>query len=112
MSYDRPMADHMIPTALADITPAMMTDGLRANGFDDADVALVEVERIAVGEGFLGELARLHLTYASGSGPATATYAASPTPLLGPPGHRSVLGTWVRLGPRLAGLGAGSASRL
>ncbi len=72
MSYDRPMADHMIPTALADITPAMMTDGLRANGFDDVEVASIEVERIAVGEGFLGELARLHLTYGSGSGPATA----------------------------------------
>ena len=72
MSYDRPMVDHVIPTALADITAGMMTDGLRANGFDDAEVASIEVERIAVGEGFLGELARLHLTYGSGSGPATA----------------------------------------
>ncbi|MEM9204532.1 MAG: phosphotransferase [Actinomycetota bacterium] len=66
------MPSSTIPTTLADITPAMMTDGLRANGFADADVASIEVERIAVGEGFLGELARLHLTYGTGAGPATA----------------------------------------
>jgi hypothetical protein len=66
------MADTMIPTTLADITPDMMSEGLRANGFADAEVAAIDVERIAVGEGFLGELARLHLSYGSGTGPATA----------------------------------------
>lgn len=66
------MADSAIPTTLADITSAMMSEGLRANGFADADIASIEVERIAVGEGFLGELARLHLTYGAGDGPATA----------------------------------------
>ena len=66
------MSDHEIPTSLAAITPAMMTEALRANGFDDAEVASIDVERIAVGEGFLGELARLSLSYGAGSGPATA----------------------------------------
>ena len=66
------MPQQTIPTTLADISPAMMTDALRANGFADAAVGSVEVERIAVGEGFLGELARLHLTYDTGDGPATA----------------------------------------
>ena len=69
MPYHRSMADTSIPTTLADITPTMMTEGLRANGFD-VEVGSIESERIAVGEGFLGELARLHLTYASGAGPA------------------------------------------
>ena len=66
------MSDHEIPTSLAAITPAMMTEALRANGFDDAEVASIDVERIAVGEGFLGERARLSLSYGAGSGPATA----------------------------------------
>ena len=49
-----------------------MTDALRSSGFDEVTVSSVSAERIAIGEGFLGELARLTLDYSAGTGPATA----------------------------------------
>jgi len=61
-----------IPNTIDQITPSLLTEALRDSGFSDVDVVAVSAERIAVGEGFLGELARLTLTYGSGTGPATA----------------------------------------
>lgn len=55
-----------IPTSLDQIDAAFLTDAL------GKPVASVEQQRIAVGEGFLGELARLTLSYGDGAdGPAT-----------------------------------------
>lgn len=55
-----------IPSTLADIDADFLSEVLAR------PVADVSGERIAVGEGFLGELARLTLTYADGAeGPAT-----------------------------------------
>jgi len=55
-----------IPSSLDQIDAAFLSDALGTS------VTGVEAERIAVGEGFLGELARLTLTYGSdATGPAT-----------------------------------------
>ncbi|NDH83982.1 MAG: YceI family protein, partial [Acidimicrobiia bacterium] len=70
--YPRLMAQPHVPTSLDQITAEVMTDALRSSGFDEVTVASVSAERIAIGEGFLGELARLTLDYSAGSGPATA----------------------------------------
>lgn len=53
-----------VPRTLADITPEWLSYAL------DTDVTGVDVTSIAEGEGFMGRLARLHLTYADGSGGA------------------------------------------
>ena len=66
------MAQHHVPTSLDQITAEVMTDALRSSGFDEVVVSSVSAERIAIGEGFLGELARLTLDYSAGTGPATA----------------------------------------
>ena len=49
-----------------------MTTALRTSGFSDVSVASLSFARIAVGDGFLGELARLSIEYANGAGPVTA----------------------------------------
>lgn len=55
-----------IPTSLDQIDATFLSGAL------GKQVASVEQQRIAIGEGFLGELARLTLTYANGvEGPAT-----------------------------------------
>ena len=55
-----------VPTSIDQINAEFLTEVL------ERPVAAVEAERIAVGEGFLGELARLSITYAdSTDGPAT-----------------------------------------
>lgn len=62
-----------IPTTLDAFDAAWLTSALGTAGVATAEVTEVTAERIAVGEGFLGELARLHLTYAvEGAGPGTA----------------------------------------
>jgi len=66
------MAQPHVPTSLDQITAEVMTDALRSSGFDEVTVSSVSAERIAIGEGFLGELARLTLDYSAGTGPATA----------------------------------------
>ena len=66
------MAQHSVPTSLDQITADVITGALQASGHPSAVVASVATERIAVGEGFLGELARLSITYGEGDGPATA----------------------------------------
>lgn len=54
------------PRTLDDITPTFVSEAL------GADVASIDVTQIAIGEGFMGKLARVAVTYGSGaSGPAT-----------------------------------------
>jgi hypothetical protein len=58
------MADHSIPATPDAITPGWLTETLRSSGrIGQAAVEAVEVEKIAVGYGFLGQYARLHLQY-------------------------------------------------
>ena len=64
------MAQPHVPTSLDQITAEVMTDAFRSSGFDEVTVSSVSAERIAIGEGFLGELARLTLDYSAGTGPA------------------------------------------
>ncbi|MEG3585699.1 MAG: hypothetical protein VX353_00225, partial [Actinomycetota bacterium] len=62
-----------IPTTLDDFTADWLTQVFSAEEMNYAPVISVNAERIAVGEGFLGELARLHLSYGEGTlGPPTA----------------------------------------
>ena len=61
-----------IPESLNDFDAEWLTRALIASGVTSSVVADVATERIAIGEGFLGELARLHLTYETDeSGPQT-----------------------------------------
>jgi hypothetical protein len=62
-----------VPTTIAEIDAGFLSEVL------DASVASVEAERIAVGEGFLGELARLTLTYADGAVGPSSVIAKIPT---------------------------------
>ena len=62
-----------IPNSLDEFTADWVTRAFAAKEENYAPVIEVNSERIAVGEGFLGELARLHLSYGEGpSGPPTA----------------------------------------
>ena len=62
-----------IPTTLNEITADWLTAALRHNGTISGEsvVAARTIEVLGVGEGFASELARIHLTCESGSGPAT-----------------------------------------
>ena len=61
-----------IPERLDDLTPAWLTDALRESGELAADASVTSVEREMLGEGagFLGDIARLSLSYTGGEGPA------------------------------------------
>ncbi len=62
-----------IPETLDDFDADWVSQALHSSGVTSSTVTNVATERIAIGEGFLGELARLHLTYAvEGEGPETA----------------------------------------
>ncbi len=62
-----------IPTTLAAFTPEFVSEAFAESGAATGAITDVHAERIAVGDGFLGELARLTFTYADGAtGPATA----------------------------------------
>lgn len=54
-----------VPASTGEATPAFLTEALRGSGAIDSttSVAEVEHERIAVGVGIVGQLARLHLRY-------------------------------------------------
>lgn len=68
-----------IPTSLEHFTSDWLTTALTHADKDYGPVTLVHAERIAVGEGFLGELARLHLTYGGGDRGPTTLIAKIPT---------------------------------
>ena len=62
-----------IPETLEEFDTSWVSEALKLSGATSSTVSKVVAERIAIGEGFLGELARLHITYNdSGQGPATA----------------------------------------
>ena len=64
--------DIAIPETLDDLTPAWLTSALRTAGeLGDGEVVAVTQETLGEGEGFLGDVARLRLTYRDGDGPAT-----------------------------------------
>ncbi|MEC8767535.1 MAG: phosphotransferase, partial [Actinomycetota bacterium] len=64
--------DFEIPISLDDFTAQWLTTAFEHNGRGHGPVTEVRAERIAVGEGFLGELARLYLSYDEGNeGPQT-----------------------------------------
>ena len=67
--YDLGM-DLPIPEQLDDLTPSWLTSALRASGdLDDGEVVTVVREPLGEGEGFLGDIARLRLSYRNGDGP-------------------------------------------
>ncbi len=61
------------PTTLADIDATWLTSALTEGGTLEpgTQIGAVEQERLGEGEGFMGEIARLRLSYVSGSGPAS-----------------------------------------
>ncbi|MCK9485178.1 MAG: ecdysteroid 22-kinase family protein [Dehalococcoidia bacterium] len=71
-----------IPSRLTDLTPEWFTGALRNCGAlgDACSVAAIEVKQLGEGEGFLGELGRVHLTYVDGAGPASVI-AKFPSPI-------------------------------
>lgn len=67
-----------IPQASADITAEWLTNELRGSGHlpDGSEVATVEVEALAAGVGFMGEVTRLALTYTGDTGTAPSVAIA------------------------------------
>lgn len=65
--------DRFIPERLDDLTPEFLTATLRETGelAPEAEVTSVEREILGEGEGFMGDIARLRLSYADGEGPAS-----------------------------------------
>lgn len=62
-----------MPTSTSTIDAAWLTDALRAGGTidDRTTVTAVRTSNMGAGIGFMGEVGRLEVTYAGGSGPAT-----------------------------------------
>jgi hypothetical protein len=62
-----------LPKHAADIDAAWLTDALRAGGSIDPATTVTDlnIEPVAAGVGFMGEVARLRATYAGGRGPST-----------------------------------------
>ena len=65
--------DSFIPERLDDLTPEWLTDALREDGHLAPAGAVTSVEReiLGQGEGFMGTIARLRLSYEGGEGPAS-----------------------------------------
>lgn len=61
------------PTTLDAIDAPWLTEALRASGAASPDASITGFARtdLGEGEGFVGDIARLELTYASGTGPAS-----------------------------------------
>lgn len=72
----------MIPGRLADLSPEWFTATLRQCGALDASCSVtgIEVAQLGEGEGFLGELGRVSLTYGGGAGPRSVI-AKFPSPI-------------------------------
>mgnify|MGYP001613001858 CR=1 FL=1 len=77
-----------LPATVEELTPAWLTDALRAGGHlvNGARVAGVRSERLGEGVGFIGVVCRLSLTYRDGDGPTTVI-AKLPSP---EPGAREI----------------------
>lgn len=65
--------DRFIPERLDDLTAEWLTSALREGGHLQAPGEVVAVEReiLGEGEGFIGDIARLRLSYEGGEGPPT-----------------------------------------
>ena len=65
--------ERSIPERLEDLTPGWLTTALREGGHlsPEGEVVSVERETLGEGEGFMGDIARLKLSYAGGEGLAT-----------------------------------------
>ena len=65
--------DRVIPERLEDLTPEWLTGALRGGGHlsPSGTVVSVEQEILGEGEGFMGTIARLRLSYEGGEGPAS-----------------------------------------
>ncbi len=61
------------PTTIDGFTPGWLTEALRRSDTIDSSTTVTDVDRtiLGTGEGFMGELARLTLTYDGAPGPAT-----------------------------------------
>lgn len=80
--------DLPIPNSIAEITTGWITEALRSSGvINAAHVTRFECERIAVGVGFLGELARIRLRYDTLEPGAPATLIAK-APIQDPGGRQ------------------------
>ncbi len=56
--------DFALPTDIAELTPAYLTRALRHGGhLANGEVSTVDAQPVGAGVGFVGQLARLHLTY-------------------------------------------------
>ena len=91
-----------VPASFDDMTSSWMQAALRAGPAPgpgaaglDVEVASVEVRPLGATVGFLGDLARVAITYARGDGPATVIVKL---PTADPGGHQvgSILRAWAR----------------
>ena len=86
-------SDLAIPTSPADLTATWLTDALRAGGvIDDATVTSATHEVLGEGAGFIGQLARVSLTYDRAVEGAPATLIAKMPAL--DPGAREIAGLY------------------
>jgi hypothetical protein len=70
-------AERVIPATIAELTPAWLTDALRAGGvMTDASVTDARCETLGAGAGFVGQIARVHLTYDRAAGGGSSTLIA------------------------------------
>ena len=69
------------PTTLEEFTPAWLTEQLRTSNTIGADSTVIQVERriLGEGEGFMGIVARLSLSYEGPAGPATVIAKIRPS---------------------------------
>ena len=72
------------PTTLDAIDAPWLTEALRASGAASPDASITGFARtdLGEGEGFVGDIARLELTYEAGTGPTSV----KPSPLVMPRG--------------------------
>lgn len=75
-------ADVGFPVSAQDITPAWMTEKLRAAGAigDDHTVERLEVSGLGAGSGFMGAVSRVRISYAGDAGPVSSVVVKNATP--------------------------------
>jgi hypothetical protein len=73
----------VIPSCLSDLTAAWFTDVLRSCGAITASdsVSAIDVAQLGEGEGFLGELGRVRLSYSDGASGPSSVIAKFPSPI-------------------------------
>jgi hypothetical protein len=84
-----------VPGVIGDLTSVWLDAALRSGGLLDVGVASIDVEPLGPSVGLLGDLARLHVAYRRGVGPATLI---AKLPTSDPGGHHvgSMLRAWAR----------------